>query len=112
MFCCRCGAELPEKARFCLECGNPTVSGAAASQRSAPDRLSRPYYDKKIAGVCSGFARYFNADATLIRVLWLVFSVWPVPLLGVAAYFVAWIVMPRDPLALPVPEAGPQASHV
>lgn len=28
--------------------------------------------DKKIAGVCSGFADYFGADATLIRIAFLV----------------------------------------
>jgi phage shock protein C len=110
MFCCRCGIELPDKARFCLDCGAAT--SAAPRERPATDRLSRPLYDKKIAGVCAGFARYFNADTTLIRVLWLVFSVWPVPLLGVVAYFVAWIVMPRDPLALSAPDTGTQPSHI
>jgi len=29
-------------------------------------------YDKKIAGVCAGFARYFEVDVTLMRVLWLI----------------------------------------
>jgi phage shock protein PspC (stress-responsive transcriptional regulator) len=63
-------------------------------------RLSRPNYDKKIAGVCAGFARYFGVDVTLVRVLWLVFVFVPFPG-GIVAYIVAWIVMPRDPVALP-----------
>jgi phage shock protein C len=59
-------------------------------------------YDKKIAGVCAGFARYFGVDVTLVRVLWLVLVFWPIPI-GLIAYVVAWIVMPRDPLQLPAP---------
>ena len=32
------------------------------------DTLSKS--DKKIAGVCAGFARYFGMDVTLMRILW------------------------------------------
>jgi phage shock protein C len=58
--------------------------------------LSRPTREGKIAGVCAGFARYFGLDVTLVRILWLVLSVWPLPVFGVVAYIVAWIVMPKD----------------
>lgn len=54
--------------------------------------------DAKIAGVCAGFARYMKVDVTLIRILWIVMMVWPVPLFGLVAYIVAWIVMPKDPV--------------
>jgi phage shock protein PspC (stress-responsive transcriptional regulator) len=33
---------------------------------------------------------------TLVRILWLVLSVWPLPVFGVVAYIVAWVVMPKD----------------
>lgn len=65
------------------------------------ERMSRPTKEGKIAGVCAGFARYFGLDVTLVRIVWLVLSVWPVPLFGVISYIVAWIVMPKDPLPAP-----------
>lgn len=51
--------------------------------------------EKKIAGVCAGFARYFDADVTLVRVLWLagaIATIFP----GFIAYLVAWIAMPKE----------------
>jgi len=71
------------------------------------ERLTRSIEDKKIAGVCAGFARYFAVDVTLIRVIWLVLTVWPLPLFGVISYIVAWIVMPKDPVRLPAAQMQP-----
>ncbi|MDQ6707644.1 MAG: PspC domain-containing protein [Acidobacteriota bacterium] len=60
-----------------------------------PERvLSRPMDQKKIAGVCAGFARYFDCDVTLMRVLWLVVAFGTG--IGFIAYLVAWIAMPKD----------------
>jgi phage shock protein PspC (stress-responsive transcriptional regulator) len=52
--------------------------------------------------VCSGIARYIGIDVTLVRILFLVFAVWP-PTAGLIVYLVCWIVMPQDPLLLPPP---------
>jgi phage shock protein C len=98
MFCTKCGITLRDQDKFCSECGTNAGRGTPIMRA---ERLSRPVTDTKIAGVCAGFARYFGVDVTLIRVIWLVFCVWPIPLFGVVAYIVAWIVMPKDPLALP-----------
>src|SRR5262245_63783905 len=38
-------------------------------------RLTLSDSDRKIAGVCGGLAEYFNVDATMIRVLWVVLSI-------------------------------------
>ena len=43
-------------------------------------------------------ARYFQLDVTLVRVLWVVLTVFPMPFFGVVSYIVAWIVMPKDPV--------------
>jgi len=59
--------------------------------------LSRSVRDAKIAGVCAGFAKHFGLDITLVRIIWLILTVWPLPLFGVIAYIVAWIVMPKEP---------------
>ncbi|HTW63959.1 MAG TPA: PspC domain-containing protein [Bryobacteraceae bacterium] len=100
MFCTRCGIELREQDKFCFNCGAATAQGAASQATwSRPEHpLTRPMSEKKIAGVCAGFARYFAVDVTLVRVVWLVLSVWPLPLFGVISYIVAWIVMPKDPV--------------
>ena len=58
-------------------------------------RLSRPMNDKKIAGVCAGFARYLNLDVTLVRIIWLIVAL--AFGTGFLAYLVAWIAMPADP---------------
>lgn len=56
-------------------------------------RLYKIEQGKKIDGVCGGVAEYFDIDATLIRLLWIVFSCWGGS--GILAYIIAAIVMPR-----------------
>ncbi|MCC7343209.1 MAG: PspC domain-containing protein [Bryobacterales bacterium] len=56
-----------------------------------PKRLARPLWDKKIGGVCAGFARYFEMDVSLIRIIWLVVSL----VTGVG--LIAWMVSERRP---------------
>jgi phage shock protein C len=50
---------------------------------------------KKIAGVCAGFAEYFDMDVTLMRLIFLVLLVAP-PGVGLIGYVIAWIAMPPD----------------
>ena len=61
-------------------------------------------HEKKIAGVCAGFARYFGVDVTLMRILWIIVALCTG--IGFIAYIVAWIVMPRDdsPVTVCVPQ--------
>lgn len=94
MFCTRCGTELDDQDKYCSQCG--ACTGRGASNAEPVRRLYRPAQGAKIAGVCAGFARYFDVDVTLVRVLWLVLTVWPLPLLGIISYIVAWIVMPKE----------------
>ncbi|HKF20427.1 MAG TPA: PspC domain-containing protein [Candidatus Angelobacter sp.] len=61
----------------------------------ARKRLVRPREGRKIAGVCAGFAEYFDLDVTLVRVVWVVCSLFG--LAGVIGYVAAWIVMPEEP---------------
>jgi phage shock protein C len=100
MFCTRCGTELRDQDKFCFNCSAATARGASTPRPAEP--LSRPMHEAKIAGVCAGFARYFGMDVTLVRVLWVVITLLPVPCFGVVAYIIAWIVMPKDPVAVPV----------
>lgn len=50
--------------------------------------------EKKIAGVCAGFAHYLDMDVTLVRVLWLLIAL--AGGAGFIAYLIAWILMPKD----------------
>ncbi len=65
-------------------------------------RLQRKPDTAMIGGVCAGIADYFKIDPTWIRLLavLLIFASG----FGLVAYIVAWIVIPRGPLANP---AGP-----
>lgn len=105
MFCTKCGTELREQDRFCSQCG--TLTGRGLPNPVRRERLSRATKDAKIAGVCAGFARHFGIDVTLVRILWLVLTIWPLPLFGIIAYLVAWIVMPKDPVTDIAPQMHP-----
>lgn len=92
MYCTKCGNELREDDNFCCRCGNRT---AAAPAPVAPKTLRLDKRNKKIAGVCAGFARYLDVDVVLIRVLWLGIALCTGGL-GLIVYFGAWMIMPSD----------------
>jgi phage shock protein C len=94
MFCTQCGASLPDAARFCTSCGKPAVV-ELPSAAPAPKKLRRIVSEKKIAGVCAGFAEYFGTDITLMRVIWVALLLLP-PHIGLIAYIVSWAVLPQS----------------
>ena len=49
--------------------------------------------NKKICGVCGGIGEYLNVDPTLIRLLWVVFSL--AGGAGLLCYIIAAIIMPE-----------------
>jgi phage shock protein C len=102
MFCTRCGTQLDDRARFCSQCGTATGFGSQQEPQTVYNRLSRPRQDRKIAGVCAGFARYFGVDVTLVRILTIALAVWPTGV-GLVMYIICWIAMPNDQEPLPAP---------
>ncbi|NNF23127.1 MAG: PspC domain-containing protein [Saprospiraceae bacterium] len=52
--------------------------------------------DKVIAGVCGGLANYFGWDPALVRVLYLLISIFSAAFPGILVYIVLWIVMPQE----------------
>ena len=59
-------------------------------------KLYKSRTDCKIDGVCAGVANYFNADATLVRLIWAAFAIIGGGT-GVIAYIVCMFVIPREP---------------
>ncbi|MBQ2759441.1 MAG: PspC domain-containing protein [Clostridia bacterium] len=58
-------------------------------------KIYRSRNDKKLAGVCAGFAEYFGIDATIVRLLFAFFVLWAGT--GVLAYIVCALVIPEAP---------------
>jgi phage shock protein C len=58
-------------------------------------RLYRSRTNRKLAGVCGGLAQYFNTEATLIRILFVVLALLGGP--GLVIYLVMWIIVPVEP---------------
>jgi phage shock protein PspC (stress-responsive transcriptional regulator) len=58
-------------------------------------RLFKSNIDKKICGVCGGIAEYFNMDPTIIRLLWVLASLFVGS--GILAYIIAAFIMPNKP---------------
>jgi phage shock protein PspC (stress-responsive transcriptional regulator) len=70
--------------------------------------LRRSTTDRQIAGVCGGLAEYFEVDATAVRLLWVVLSIFVGAIIGgVLAYLLAWLIIPKsEPVSVsthPVP---------
>jgi phage shock protein C len=98
MFCTKCGVPLRDDDRFCSQCGNATALGREVPIAARTLRLDKA--NKKLAGVCAGFARYFEMDVSLMRVLWLAMIIITGGL-GLFVYIAAWLVVPADPVPNP-----------
>ena len=58
-------------------------------------KLYRSKKDRMIAGVCGGIAEYLNIDSTVIRLLWVVVTLFTGIVPGIIAYIIAWIIIPE-----------------
>ena len=57
-------------------------------------KLYRLAANRMIAGVAGGFGEYFNIDATIIRLLFVV-AAFAGP--GIPFYIISWIIIPKQP---------------
>ncbi|MGA9184850.1 MAG: PspC domain-containing protein [Candidatus Acidiferrales bacterium] len=109
MNCPNCRREIAEYSNFCYFCG-ARQGRAAAPGAPVQRRLMRSATDCKIAGVCGGIAAYMDVDSTVVRLIWVLLVIFPIPLVpAILGYFVAWLVMPQAPLPIPVVVAGSNA---
>lgn len=56
-------------------------------------RLTRSS-DKMLAGVCGGIANYFDLDPTLVRIGYVVLSIFSAGFPGMLVYLILWLIMP------------------
>lgn len=56
-------------------------------------RLTKSRTDRKLCGVCGGFAEYLNLDPTVIRLIWALLVLFAGT--GLLAYLIAALIMPE-----------------
>ncbi len=50
--------------------------------------------NKMLAGVCGGIAEYFNWDPTIVRLIYVLFSVFSAGFPGLLVYLLAMLIIP------------------
>ena len=98
MICPQCGTENPDDAAFCGKCGRNIATERTQQPVAStePKRFYRCSDDQTIAGVCSGLAKYFEADVSLVRVI-TVLSFLFTGSVTFWAYILLWIIAPEEP---------------
>ena len=100
MICTQCQKDIADNSSFCQFCGAMQRVVPPCPPRF-PKRLMRSVTDRKIAGVCGGIAEYFEVDSSIVRLLWVLVVLLPIPFVpAFLGYFVAWLVMPKAPMPL------------
>jgi len=75
--------------------GTPPHESSHVSPGASPRRVFRSRTDRMIFGVCGGIGRYFDIDATLVRVIW-VLAVF-IGGSGILAYLISAALIPNEP---------------
>jgi phage shock protein C len=52
--------------------------------------------DKMIAGVCAGIAEYLGWDVSLVRIAYVLFSIFSAGFPGLLVYIILWFIMPDN----------------
>ena len=58
--------------------------------------LLRSKSDRIIAGVCGGIAHSLGWDPTLVRVVYVLASIFSAAFPGILVYIILWVVMPEE----------------
>jgi len=62
-------------------------------------KLMRSRKNKMIAGVCGGIAEYFNMDPTLVRIIYVLVSIFSIAFPGILVYIILWLVIPESEIS-------------
>lgn len=52
--------------------------------------------NKVIAGVCAGIANYLGWEVAIVRLLYVLISIFSVAFPGMLVYIILWVVMPSE----------------
>jgi phage shock protein C len=63
-------------------------------QNAMTKQLTKSTYNRKIAGVCGGIAEYFDVDPTVVRVAYVLLSLFSAAFPGILVYIILAMVMP------------------
>jgi phage shock protein PspC (stress-responsive transcriptional regulator) len=58
--------------------------------------LRRSKANRLLAGVCGGLAKWLGWDVTLVRVLYVIISIFSAGFPGILVYIILWVVMPEE----------------
>ncbi len=70
-------------------------------------KLYRSKNDSRLAGVLGGLGEYFEVDPTLIRLAYVVFTLTTGFFPGLVGYFLAILIIPKEPLVVPTAAVNP-----
>jgi phage shock protein C len=62
---------------------------------SYPRLLRRSVMNRHVAGVCGGLAEYFDMDPTVVRVAYVLLSIFSAAFPGILVYIVLWLLIPE-----------------
>ena len=60
------------------------------------NRLHRSIRDRVVAGVCGGLAEWLGWDVTLVRILYVLISIFSAAFPGLIVYIILWVIMPEE----------------
>jgi len=85
------------------------TSEGNASENRAPQRLHRCLTDRVLAGVCGGIAEYLSVDPSLVRIAFVVATLWGG--IGLLLYIVLAIILPAEDSTAPLGSFSSERSH-
>ncbi len=74
----------------------PEEEDSLASKIPEIDKIYRSRTNRMIAGVCGGLAEYFKIDPSIVRLLWILATLFSVGL-GILVYIILIFVFPEEP---------------
>lgn len=61
-------------------------------------KLYRSRDERMVAGVCGGVGEYFNADPTVIRIIFVILAILGFGVGGLVLYLAMWLIIPEEPM--------------
>jgi phage shock protein PspC (stress-responsive transcriptional regulator) len=58
--------------------------------------LRRSRHDRMIAGVVGGLADYFGIDSSMLRIIYVLVSIFSAAFPGILVYIILWLVVPQE----------------